>query len=291
MTLQQLKCFEAVARNQNFARASEQLFITQPAVSHHIRQLEEELGVTLFERSQRHVTLTDAGERFYLEVTDILSHLDSAVSLIHSDQPIPETLHVGFENTLQIYLLPEIYRKYRELCPNVSLRVRDVDFASEQQLFNDGKLDVLFTCNRTIRSAGTGSLTLFDGYFCCVMHPEHPLAEREIVTARDLQRETFLFLDTQNCPPEMERLQREIRQECGNATLFYSSSSLLSLPMIEANLGVAVMPNFVVPRNTKIVKIPFKTDQKVECCLLWHESVNKGKIKTFTRIVRDAYAR
>ena len=75
----------------------------------------------------------------------------------------------------------------------------------------------------------------------------------------------------------MERLQQDIRQECGNATLFYSSSSLLSLPMIEANLGVAVMPNFVVPKNTKIEKIPFKTDQEVECCLLWHESVNKGK--------------
>lgn len=78
VTLQQLRCFTAVAKNLNFRRAAEQLYISQPAVTRQVQLLEAELGVPLFQRVQRHIVLTDAGRNFYSDAVDILDRVEFA---------------------------------------------------------------------------------------------------------------------------------------------------------------------------------------------------------------------
>ena len=290
MTLQQLNCFAHVARYRSFARAAELLFISQPAVSHHIRSLEADLGTQLVERSLHHVSLTAAGERFYIEVVDILDHLDSAVSMVRGGASLPETIHIGYESTIQVLHLADILREYRKSCPGVSVCSHEVSASNMNQLFREGKLDVVFATNRTVDALNAQFLTLFQGTFCCVMPIAHPLAARERIFMQDLQNETFILLDSQNCPPEMDALQREIRRRCANALLSFSASSLYTAPMIEAGLGIAVMPDFVIPPSSGIVKRPFEDDIHVEYGLIWHKNVRGTKIEQFIKAVKQAYA-
>ena len=107
MTLQQLYCFESIARNLSFSKASSELFISQPAVTHHLRNLEKELNVTLIIRDKHSVILTEAGTRFLLEVNDILAQLETAKQTIQGNSQLPEYMHIGFENTVNIHRLYE----------------------------------------------------------------------------------------------------------------------------------------------------------------------------------------
>lgn len=122
------------------------------------------------------------------------------------------------------------------------------------------------------------------------MPPEHPLAARSSVQLADLRRETLILLDDPNCPPEMDVVQRDIRMKCFGTTLYYSTSSLYSIPMIEAGLGIAIMPNFVIPEGRSVVKVPFETAQKAIYGIAWHCSGASEKILQFVRIVRGLYA-
>lgn len=289
MTLQQLRCFAEVAKYRSFARAAEQLFVSQPAVSHHIRSLEAELGVTLIERTLRHVALTPAGEKFYLETVDMLRHLEAAVSNVRGNTIVPETLHIGFESTVQIHRLPDIFRAYSEACPDVCLYSHELSLGSQEQMFRDGRVDVMFTSIFSSRMPDAEYCPLFEGRFCCVTPPEHPLAQRSMLRAQDLQRETMIFLDNPNCPAEMENIQRDIRMKCFGATLYYSTSSLYTIPMIEAGLGVAVMPEFVVPRGAKVVRIPFESGVRSSHGIAWHKSGAGEKVLRFVRVAKACY--
>jgi len=83
MTIQQLRCFVTAARYLNIRRASEELYIAQPAVTHHIQKLENELNVMLFHRVNRQIRLTEQGRIFYKDAIEILEQIDKAVEHVH----------------------------------------------------------------------------------------------------------------------------------------------------------------------------------------------------------------
>ena len=118
MTFTQLRCFIEVARQLNFARAAETLYISQPAVSRQIHALENELGVRLFDRTRHVVALTSAGESFYHDTVDMLDRLTLAVQRAQNTQALfSEELHVGYSGSMQIQKLPQIYQQYQKRCP------------------------------------------------------------------------------------------------------------------------------------------------------------------------------
>ena len=287
MTLQQLRCFAAVAQTMSFAQAAKTLYISQPAVSHHIRALENELGVELVERSLHHVALTPAGERFYLQTTNILAHLDAAVTQLRGSDSMPETLHIGFESTIQIPGLRDILRAYRKACPDVGICSIELTWGNYRQFFRDGRVDVMFVSDIASTLPEAAFLPLHEGFFCCVMPPEHPLAGCERVRLTDLKNETFILLDDPNCTGKMDALQREIRIRCLSATLCYSTSSLYSIPMIEAGLGVAVMPSYVVPESGKVVKVPLDTGESMAYGIAWRRSDTSEKVRKFVQAARS----
>lgn len=289
MTLQQLRCFVAVARTMSFAQAAKTLYISQPAVSHHVRTLENELGVALVERSLHHVALTPAGERFYLQTTNILANLDAAVTQLCGHDSMTEILHIGFESTIQIPRLRDILRAYRKACPDVGICSIELTSGNYRQFFRDGRVDVMFVSDVSASLPDAAFVPLHEGFFCCVMQPEHPLAARERVQLAELKDETFILLDDPNCPGKMDALQQEIRIRCLGATLCYSTSSLYSIPMIEAGLGVAVMPSYVVPESGNVVKVPLDTGEKITYGIAWHRSDTSEKVRKFVQAARSQY--
>ena len=112
MNTVQLECFVAVAENLNFSRASEDLKITQPAVSHQIRSLEEELGVKLFRRTSKSVSLTPEGILFLPDANMILKTAMSAKERLGSrERPMP--FDIGCHSQAELRLLPPVLK---ELC-------------------------------------------------------------------------------------------------------------------------------------------------------------------------------
>ena len=291
MTLQGLKCFSAVAKYSSYAMAAKQLYISQPAVTHQIQQLEQELGVRLLDRGRRLVRLTPAGALFYSDVARILEQLDIAVGHVQNNIEFTEMLSIGCESTIQLWHLPQIYREFQALCPNVCINNSEISATEREKQFQSGQLDIVFFSSP--RGKSTPSMeyaTLFRGHFCCVLPKGHPLENKLEIYPEDLAGETLIFLDSLHRPPEMEEIQEELRRECRNIRLYLSSSSIVTAAMIQGGLGLAIMPNYVCPDNSELVMVPYHTSQQTEYGLAWHSGDTSQKVKTFVRIARQAYA-
>lgn len=290
MTLQALRCFAAVAKYLNYAEAAKQLYVSQPAVTHQIKQLEAELGVRLFDRTQRTVRLTSAGALFYTQVPDILRRLDLAVEHVQRSPRFTDTLIVGCESTIRLELLPQIYAEFQRACPTVCVNTVEISGTNQRDLFQSGQLDTAFSSEYALGCPpGIRYTSLFQGRFCCVVPAGHRLALLEEVLPRDLAGETLIFLDPACCPPTMERVQDTLRRECPGISTYLSSSAIYTGAMIQGGLGIAVMPDFVCPREPQLTAVPFRTKTVVEYGIAWHSYDTSEKVRQFVRIARRLY--
>ena len=141
--LEQYRVFAAVARNKSFCRAAEELFITQPAVSQSVKQLEDELGVQLFVRSSRGVSMTQAGEELFGYVEQALRLFAGAEShLSELKQLEGGTLNIGASDTLcRQYLLPQL-KCFHSRYPHVNLRVTNRTSLETVELVKQGRADI-----------------------------------------------------------------------------------------------------------------------------------------------------
>jgi DNA-binding transcriptional LysR family regulator len=130
--LRHLRYFVAVAEQLHFRHAAELVHVAQPALSHQIRQLEEEIGVTLFERSRHKVRLTPAGKAFYENAQNILKKANEAVAearkVEHGDAG---TIRIGFVSTAAITILPDAIKQLQREVPSAEIEMRELE-AGEQ---------------------------------------------------------------------------------------------------------------------------------------------------------------
>lgn len=124
MNLKQIECFVAVAQSLSFTRAAEELGMSQPPLSRHIRRLEEELGAELFHRTKRNVELTDVGRVFAPRARELLVKAQIARSEVTEVVGLgPAKLRVGGSGMLAAFALPDIVAVYRSIYKDVTLRL------------------------------------------------------------------------------------------------------------------------------------------------------------------------
>ena len=291
MTITQLRCFIEVARQLNFARAAETLYISQPAVSHQIRALENELGVRLFDRTRHVVALTSAGESFYHDTVDLMDRLTLAIQRAQNTQAMfSEELRVGYSGSMQIKKLPQIYRQYQKLCPQVHILNEALPAPQWNRGFDKGTLDIVFDSrDELVSSSPLEYRRLYQGQMVCVMYQEHPLAKRESITLEQLNGEVLILLDMAHISARMTTAQDLIRQKCPQAVYYFSSSAEHSLPMIQGHVGLAVMPDFVYVPLPGLVAVPIDPMLDVEYGIAWRAGCTDRKVREFVKTACAAY--
>lgn len=293
MTLQQLYCFESVGRNLSFSKASSELYISQPAVTHHIRNLEKELETTLIIRDKHSVVLTETGTRFLLEVNDILAQLENARQTIQGNSDLPEYIHIGFENTVNIHRLYKIFGEFQKLNRNVRFFCSDITVQKGLRLFNEKKLDIVFCTNdNSFITSGTFR-PLFKGYFCCLMRKNDPLAQKARIEETDLNARTLIFADSQRTVPFIAKMQRDLHIKYPNIAIHFSTSIHYTIHMIYAGVGIALLPDFMVDsafnHMDDLIKIPFHIDQTAEFGVLYHADYTSRNITSLLEIIFQEY--
>ena len=130
MTLKQLEAFVKIANNRSFTLAAKELFITQPTVSAYINNLEEELGVRLFDRTTKEVQLSDEGDRIYLYAKEILELADKIQNSFSMDEDSKvRQVVISTSSIPGQFLVPEILSEFKKKFPDVDFRVRETDSA------------------------------------------------------------------------------------------------------------------------------------------------------------------
>ncbi|TBL82143.1 transcriptional regulator CynR [Hafnia alvei] len=135
MFLRNLRALLSVVKHRNFTRASEEVCLSQPALSQKIKQLEEQLGVALLDRSHRIVRPTDVGEVYLEHARRALNELEMGYRAIHDVQDLSRgSLRVGFTPTFSAYLIGPLFKRFYQLYPNIQLHLREL---SQEQLEKD----------------------------------------------------------------------------------------------------------------------------------------------------------
>jgi len=139
LNLQRARCFQAVAEELHFGRAAERLHLAQPAVSRHIKVLEAELGVTLFQRTSRQVALTHSGRLFLKDITPVLADADAAIRNARRSSRGEQTLIVGFmAGTTAAAAVRETLRSHTK----ATIEIRQLEWTNQAAALRDGTVDV-----------------------------------------------------------------------------------------------------------------------------------------------------
>ncbi|MDQ2138962.1 LysR substrate-binding domain-containing protein [Alcaligenaceae bacterium A4P071] len=254
MTLTELKYIVAVARERHFGRAAEACFVSQPTLSVAIRKLEDELGVTLFERGGVEVGVTPIGQRIVAQAQKVLEESASIKEIARQGHdPLAGPLRVGVIHTIGPYLLPKLVPLQIARTPQMPLLLQENFTLRLVELLRQGEIDCAIMA-LPLPEAGLVTQPLYDEPFIVAVPHSHPFSQRELIDAHDLKQETMLLLGSGHCfrdqvlevCPELSRFSAA---SDGIQRTFEGSSLETIRHMVAAGIGVTVLPITAVPEH------------------------------------------
>jgi DNA-binding transcriptional LysR family regulator len=249
MTLAQLTSFVEIARRLSFRRAAEYLRLAQPSVSAHIRDLERELGVPLFERLGRRVRLTEAGLALLPHAEHILISVDDARAAVEAVSAVPQgMLALGTTPSLVGTLVPPIVHRLQVDAPHVQLRltISVSDTVVDEVHRGDVDLGIAYLARS---EPSVTSARILDDEFILIVAPGHPLAHRDAISIHDLEHIPIIGLQTGTVGYKVvdrELTQRSIHPEI----LMEMESSDAIKGMVAAGVAPAIVSRQAV--NTEL---------------------------------------
>lgn len=197
--LRQLRYFVEIAEQGSFTRAAETLSIAQPALTAQMHKLEAEFGATLFMRTARGVTLTDAGRAALDLARETLRAADGTKRAAQLAAEVAGArINIAYSRTYPVQQLSRIVRGFRRDRPNVRLELREVASAEQIEAVADGAIDVGFLQlpaeqREGLADRGIAAITMGEESLVLAVPNSHPLAARRHVALRDLAAESFIM--------------------------------------------------------------------------------------------------
>ena len=247
MTLTEFRYIVAVARERHFGRAATACFVSQSTLSIGVRKLEDELGISLFERARNEVTLTARGELIVEQAHRVLEEVDVINQLAESEKgPLVGSLRLGAIHTIGPYIFPGLIPKLLEQAPEMPLIVQENFTANLTTLLKQGQLDVIII-SYPYDEPGVVTLPLYDEPFVVVIPSAHPWAEKKSISREILPEENIMLLGAGNCfrdqvlefcPDCLQASQKDI----GLQQTLEGSSLETIRHMVMSGIGISVFP-------------------------------------------------
>lgn len=289
----QIECFLSVAAHLNFARASEYLNLSQPAVTHQIQSLETELGVKLFNRSTRTVELTLEGQAFLDDARSILRISERAKAKF-SDAGNAEMLafNIGCGDLSQIGMLDSTLARMRELYPNIHPSFRQLPRGMLFPKLEDGAIDVAFGLGEdTAKRKQISYHELARTPLCCICPAGHRLSGLGSVTVDDMKDYNLIIHNPNGQPPETAARLIQLAGKRHFSDIYYTEQVEDALVLVKAGFGISVQPGIFVPASTDLPVIPV-ADMDGLSFGIYSKKHTEGKmLRTFVRTAIDEFSK
>jgi LysR family transcriptional regulator, benzoate and cis,cis-muconate-responsive activator of ben and cat genes len=246
MELRHLRYFVAVAEERNFTRAAERLCIAQPPLSRQIQQLEESLGVQLFERNSRPLKLTNSGKFFYSHAVQLLAQTAELESMTRRVGNIERSLSIGFVGSTLYGMLPKIIRRFRDENTTVELSLHEMSTMDQISALKDGRIDVGFGRIRH-EDANIRRVVLREEKMIVALPVGHPLSlAKPILALRDLINETLIIFPNAPRPSYADQVLSAFRDRALKPSRIYEVRELqIALGLVAAGEGISIVPSSV----------------------------------------------
>jgi LysR family transcriptional regulator, hydrogen peroxide-inducible genes activator len=250
LTLKQLRYFEAIARHLHFGRAAQACFVTQPALSMQIQELERILNTTLIERARSGLKLTASGSALSKRVTRILRDVDDLVIACGSDQGVlTSPLRLGVIPTVAPYLLPPLLAITKSEYPSLHLTVRETQTTTLIRELLDGQLDVVLLA-LPLDAADVVTLPLFKDRFFLATPASFPFSGQRLATHDMMSDQHLLLLEEGHCLRDQALAYCELQHISTVNTLGISTLSTVA-GMVAAGHGITLLPEVCLDVETR----------------------------------------
>jgi DNA-binding transcriptional LysR family regulator len=212
MELRHLRYFVAVAEEQNVTRAAARLHVSQPPLTRQIHDLEQELGVALFERNGRSVRLNQAGRAFLKTARKILKDVDAGIQSVRAVAAGGESeLHLGYAPSPTVEILPKLLRAYHKKLPRVRVVLHDHSSPEMLAGLREGRLHAAIMMQPSARAGrGIAFEKLREYPINVAVAPTHPFAERRAVSLEDGRKQPLVVYARKDFPDYHEFIARII---------------------------------------------------------------------------------
>ncbi|HXE41531.1 MAG TPA: LysR substrate-binding domain-containing protein [Candidatus Baltobacteraceae bacterium] len=286
MELRHLRYFIAAAEEENVSRAALKLHVSQPGISRQIKDLEDEIGFQLFERSAKSLKLTEAGKIFLAEAKTILQRADDAVKNARAvDAGAGGELHVGYAPSLTVKILPQALRAFQMEFPKVRVSLHDLSTEEMLSKLRAGKLHLALTVQPLKKSLRDLEFKTLAQYAACVaVAPKHPLAKLKSVTLAQLAGEPLIGYNRDDYPDYHEYIARVFAPVGQTPRVAEEHDGITSIiTAVESGRGYALVPEPTICMAGPRVKIlPLKPDGEKICVgAIWKKGEASPLVEKF----------
>ncbi|QQZ09737.1 cidABC operon transcriptional activator CidR [Heyndrickxia vini] len=255
MDVQHLKYFVAVAKEGNFTKAAQKLYVSQPTISKMVKSIEEELGVVLFDRTGKQAKLTDAGEVILVQAQNIIRSFENLSSELDDLMQLKKgNIHIGLPPMVGSRFFPKVIQEFHKKYPHITVQLVEDGAKRVERDVGNGTLD-LGVVVLPVSEEIFHTFSFVNENLMLLTHPDHPLSKNKSVSLSELEHESFILFEKDFALHD--RIIRECVRSGFQPNIIYESSQWDFISeMVIANLGVALLPETICRQiNQKQVSI------------------------------------
>jgi LysR family transcriptional regulator, benzoate and cis,cis-muconate-responsive activator of ben and cat genes len=291
MELRQLRYFVAVAEERNFTRAAERLNMTQPPLSRQIQQIEESVGLPLFERGARPLKLTEAGRVFYAQAKRLLEESDELLPLTRRLAQLAERIVIGFVPSTLYGPLPDVIRAFREAAPLIQISLIEMFTIEQLSALKGGRIDVGFGRLR-FDETQLAREVLVEEPLIAALPAGHALADTRPLTLDALSKETLIIYPSTPRPSYADQQLSAFRDHAVEPAAIHEVRELqTALGLVAAQVGVCLVPESVRGLRARGVMYRSLDDAQVSSPIIMSRRLQDQSPTTelFCSIARDLF--
>lgn len=285
----QLTCFLAVAEHLNFARAAEDLHVTQPAVTQQIHSLENELGVKLFKRTTRSVRITQEGALFLSDARHIVMLSERAKKRFEDpDSREIRTLSIGCYGYSQLFLLSSVLRQLAEWYPDLHPRLQAVPFLHLYRLLEDDDVDAIIGFKEPDSKKITAIYReLIKVPLVCICAQDNLLSQRSSVTLGELKEQKLVCLNPAKNQVDAAQLQGQLMGGRSPSEFYFCESAEAAAILVNAGFGISILPSLLVPPAFPVVQLPLEEIPPVSFGIYYKSLQGNPPLKSLIQLMKE----
>lgn len=272
--LRHLRYFLAVADHLHFRRAAESLFISQPGLSRQIKQMEEDLGLLLFERNSRKVKLTQSGLYLKAEASKLLNGLDQAFKHAQMvEEGYGGHLKFGYIGSAMQNVIPNLLNSLRKTQPNISYSMEEMDNHKQIESLIAHEIDLAFIRLEKV-PRGIKTLPVLEDTFSLVLPADHELDQLTFKDLSQVKQEPFILFDASYSPSYFDKVMGMFEASGYSPKIAHNSVNASSVFRMVANkFGIAIVPSTLqegFSLNVKFIELD-QVKQRTTLYAAWSE--------------------
>lgn len=284
MELRHLRYFAALGKELHFAKAADKLFITQPALSKQVQQLEDELGVRLLERTKRNVKLTEAGKYFLNEAEFVINHLEQVTEGVRRKAEGEEgEVRIGFVGSAMQNIIPDLLEQLSGKYPGIYTSLQELNNKDQLEALLHDKLDIAFVRLETV-PRDLEKKVVFEDSFSLVVSKKHPIGKVNFESLLQFKNEQFILFSNDYSQEYYDNIMSIFTDHGFQPKVSHRSVQANSIfRLVEKGLGVAIVPSAMqdgVNLDIEFISLA-ELRQRTQLMAVWHKRNRNEALEKF----------